>query len=180
MLKLETSVYRYGFGTGVRSQFGMMFFRRAGIWGQMSSYIHSPTVASVHRNYPDIMHRTDLSSASENTPVLSPLFFHHSTAKISRISPESHCVYSFICSPHSATYCFRIQSIHLLPVQVSVAEWLARLTAVWEDPPIQVRITPLTVVFIATAAVIYSLGTVKWLSAYGLSNNNNGDGGCGW
>ena len=178
----------------------MMFFRRAGIWGQMSSYLHSPTVASVHRNYPDIMHRTDLSSASENMSVLSPLFFHHSTAKISRISPESHCVYSFICSPHSATYCFQIQSIHLLPVQVSVAEWLARLTAVWEDPPIQVRITPLTVVFIATAAVIYSLeyglctftavlrstqpstlrGTVKWVSAYGLSNNNNGDGGCGW
>ena len=23
-------------------------------------------------------------------------------------------------------------------------------------------------------------GTVKWVSAYGLSNNNNGDGGCGW
>ena len=23
-------------------------------------------------------------------------------------------------------------------------------------------------------------GTVKWASAYGLSNNNNGDGGCGW
>ena len=22
--------------------------------------------------------------------------------------------------------------------------------------------------------------TVKWASAYGLSNNNNGDGGCGW
>ena len=57
----------------------------------------------------------------------------------------------------------------------------------------------LTVVFIATAAEIYSLGhglctftavprstqpstlrgTVKWVSAYGLSNNNNGDGGCG-
>ena len=58
---------------------------------------------------------------------------------------------------------------------------------------------PRTVVFIATAAVIYSLGhglrtftavprstqpstlsgTVKRVSAYGLSNNNNGDGGCG-
>ena len=56
-----------------------------------------------------------------------------------------------------------------------------------------------TVVFIATAAAIYSLGyglhtftaaprstqpstlreIVKWLWAYGL-NNNNGDGGCGW
>ena len=54
--------------------------------------------------------------------------------------------------------------------------------------------------FIARAAAIYSLGyglrtftavlksthpstvrgTVKWISAYGLSNNNNGDGGCGW
>jgi len=38
--------------------------------------------------------------------------------------------------------------------QVSVAEWLAHLTAVWEE----VRITPQTVVFIATAAAIYSLG----------------------
>jgi len=23
-------------------------------------------------------------------------------------------------------------------------------------------------------------GTAKWVSVYGLSNNNNGDGGCGW
>ena len=64
----------------------------------------------------------------------------------------------------------------------------------------EVRITPWAVVFIATAAAIYSLGhglrtftavpmstrsstlrgTVKWVSAYGLRNNNNGDGGCGW
>ena len=56
-----------------------------------------------------------------------------------------------------------------------------------------------TVVFIATVAAIYSLGhwlriftavprstqpsalrgTVKLVSAYGLSNNNSGDGGCG-
>ena len=84
----------------------------------------------------------------------------------------------------------------LLQVQVSVVEWLAHPTAVWRT---QVRITPLTVVFIATAAAIYSLehglctftavlrstqpstprGTVKRVSAYGLSNNNNGDGGCG-
>jgi len=61
-------------------------------------------------------------------------------------------------------------------------------------------ITPSTVVFVATAAAIYSLehglctftaplgstqpstlcGMVEWVSAYGLSNNNNGDGGCGW
>jgi len=61
-------------------------------------------------------------------------------------------------------------------------------------------ITPRAVVFIAKAAAIYSIGhglrtftavprstqlstlrgTVKWISAYGLSNNNNGDGGCGW
>jgi len=39
-------------------------------------------------------------------------------------------------------------------MQVSVAEWLARLTGV----RIQVQITPLTVVFIATTAAIYSLG----------------------
>ena len=39
--------------------------------------------------------------------------------------------------------------------QVSVAEWLARLTAVCEST--QVRIMPLTFVFIATAAAIYSL-----------------------
>ena len=63
-----------------------------------------------------------------------------------------------------------------------------------------VRITPRTVVFIATAAAIYSLGhglrtftavprstqpstlrgTVKRVSVYGLSKNNNGDGRCGW
>ena len=64
----------------------------------------------------------------------------------------------------------------------------------------QVQITPLTVVFTATAAAIYSLGhglhtftavlrstqpstlrgMVKWVSAYRLGNSNNGDGGCGW
>ena len=64
---------------------------------------------------------------------------------------------------------------------------------------IGVRITPRPFVFIATAAAIYSLGhwlhtftgvprltqpstlcgKVKRVSAYGLSNNDNGDGGCG-
>ena len=59
---------------------------------------------------------------------------------------------------------------------------------------------PTCVVYIATAAAIYSLGhrlhistampestqpytvcgTVKCVSAYGLSDNDNSDGGCGW
>ena len=60
----------------------------------------------------------------------------------------------------------------------------------------QVRISPRTVVFIAIANAVYSLGhglrtllqylgrlnlspSVKWVSACRLSNNNNGDGGCG-
>jgi len=60
---------------------------------------------------------------------------------------------------------------------VAVAEWLARLTE-----RTRVRITPRTVVFIATAAAIYCLGhgLCTFTAAYVLSNNNNGDGGCGW
>jgi len=64
-------------------------------------------------------------------------------------------------------------------LQVSVAEWLAHLTAVWEDPGLNH----------ATDSCVYRdsccdiqpstlRGTVKWLSAYGLSNNRHG--GCGW
>jgi len=70
-------------------------------------------------------------------------------------------------------------------IQVSVAEWLARLMLCER---IQVRIMPLTVVFIATAAAIYSLEhrlctfTValhpSWDGKMSI-NNNNGDGGCG-
>jgi len=71
-------------------------------------------------------------------------------------------------------------------LQDIVAWWSARLTAVWKE--IQARITPRTVVFIATAAAHFTAlprltqpcilhGTVKWVSTYGLSNNNSGDGG---
>ena len=85
------------------------------------------------------------------------------------------------------TSCLRI-------MQISVAEWLARLDCGARGPRFDYH-----TVFIATAAAICSLGhrlctfsavskstqpsiirgTVKWVSAYGLSNNNNGDGGCG-
>ena len=86
----------------------------------------------------------------------------------------------------------------LYNVHVAVAEWLARLTAVWEDPGS--NHTADDCVYYSTAAAIYSLGhrlctlisvprstqpstlrgTVKWVSAYGLSNNNRDDGGFGW
>ena len=81
------------------------------------------------------------------------------------------------------------------------SQWLASLTARLRCERIQVRITPLKVVFISDGccdiqswaravhtftAVLRSTqpstlrGTVKWVSAYVLNNNNNGDGGCGW
>ena len=124
--------------------------------------------------------------------------------------------YSTACNCHWSTIIIRklqvfqtyqmVTIVHLLlPVQeslssyalqVTVAEWLERLTVVWRT---QVRITSWTVVFITTTAATYSLGhglhtfiavprstqpstlreMVKLVSAYGLINNNNGDCGCG-
>ena len=78
-------------------------------------------------------------------------------------------------------------------MQVSVAEWLVRLTAVWEDPASNhttgscvYRDSCCDIQSWARAVHLYCTftltqpstlrGTVKWVSAYGLSNNNNGDG----
>jgi len=47
------------------------------------------------------------------------------------------------------------ESLSSYALQVTVAEWLERLTVVWRT---QVRITSWTVVFITTTAATYSLG----------------------
>ena len=98
---------------------------------------------------------------------------------MARLSSQPHevcCIMGDSISVHS-----------LAPWQVSVAEWLARPTAVWEDPgsnhtAVRGRLS------VAIAAAIYSLGhglctltavprstqlstlsgTVIWVSAYGL------------
>ena len=78
--------------------------------------------------------------------------------------------------------------------QVSVAEWLARLTAVWEDPgsnhaagscvyrvsccDIQSWAWAVRLYWVLRSTQPFTLrGTVKCVSAYGLGNNNSGDGG---
>jgi len=75
-----------------------------------------------------------------------------------------------------------------------VAEWLVHLTAVWEDPGSNngciyrdnsYDLQPWRGLYTFTAVPRLTQpstlrGMVKWISAYGMSNNNNGDGGCGW
>jgi len=102
----------------------------------------------------------------------------------------------YICNAHA----YAAAHFAVCPLQAGIHSGLmvTCLTAVWEDP--SSNLTAGSCVYHDSHCDIYSLGhglhtltavprltqpstfrgMVKWVSALGLSNNKNGDGGCGW